>query len=515
MLAAAIIVLREVLEAALIIGIVLAASKGVAGSRRYVASGIAAGLLGAVVVAAGADALAAMAEGMGQELFNAGILLLAVAMLGWHNVWMGRHGAEIARDMTRVGHEVAAGTRPLIVLAVVVALAVLREGAEVVLFMYGLTAGGASSTAMLAGAAVGLAGGGLAGFIVYRGLLRIPLRHLFSITGLLILLLAAGMASQAAGLLVQAGRLPALADPAWDASQWLPQSSLAGQILHALIGYQERPSAMQILFFVITLGTVFVLMRWTAKRSSAPAARPLAAALLVIAAAAAATPRPAQAAHTVYSPIVEEGERAIEFRGHRDFDSSPARDGAGQAKLEFEWAPITRWRTELLLEMEREPGADRELTEIAWENVFQLTEQGERWADLGLLAEYAHSLEDDGNDKLELGFLAQKARGRHLTTANLIVERELSGTGVTEAECAFQYRYRLAETLEPGVEWYGALGETGQWGALSSQRQQFGPAVFGTVRGAGSKFRYEAAVLFGMTGESPATTLRLQLEYEF
>jgi hypothetical protein len=69
--------------------------------------------------------------------------------------------------------------------------------------------------------------------------------------------------------------------------------------------------------------------------------------------------------------------------------------------------------------------------------------------------------------------------------------------------------------MEPGVEWHGALGETGQWGALSNQRQQLGPAVFGTVRGASSKFRYEAAVLFGLTGESPATTLRLQLEYEF
>lgn len=515
MLAAAIIVLREVLEAALIIGIVLAASRGVAGSRRAVAAGIATGLFGAVVVAGGADAVAGMAEGMGQEIFNAGVLLLAVAMLGWHNIWMGRHGAEIARDMTRVGHEVAAGRRPLIVLAAVVALAVLREGAEVVLFMYGLTAGGASSSAMLAGAAIGLASGGLAGFIVYRGLLRLPLRHLFSITGLLILLLAAGMASQAAGLLVQAGQLPALADPAWDASRVLPQDSVAGQILHALVGYQERPSAMQVVFFLVTLVTVFVLMRWTARRSDAPAVRPVAAGLLVIAAAAVAIPRPAQAAHTVYSPIVEAGERAFEFRGHRDFDSGPEQDGAEQAKLEFEWAPFARWRAELLLEMEREPGADRELTEIAWENVFQLTEQGERWADLGLLAEYAHSLEDDGSDKLELGFLAQKAMGRHLTTANLIVERELGGDGVTEAEYAVQYRYRHAEALEPGVECHGALGETGQWGALSSQRQQLGPAIFGAVRGTGSKFSYEAAVLFGLTGESPAATLRLQLEYEF
>src|ERR1700746_892713 len=99
MLAIAIIVFREVLEAALIVGIVLAASQGVGRRGRWVGGGIGAGLAGALLAgggarlgAGGAETIAAAAAGIGQEVFNALILFAAVAMLGWHNIWMTRHG---------------------------------------------------------------------------------------------------------------------------------------------------------------------------------------------------------------------------------------------------------------------------------------------------------------------------------------------------------------------------------------------------------------------------------------
>ena len=136
MLASAIIVFREVLEAALIVSIVMAGSKGVAGRTAWVCGGVLAGVLGAGVVAAFA------AAGAGQELFNACVLFVAVVMLGWHCVWMGRHGRDIARHMSEVSHAVAAGSRPLYALGVVVGLAVAREGSEIVLFLYGIAAGG-------------------------------------------------------------------------------------------------------------------------------------------------------------------------------------------------------------------------------------------------------------------------------------------------------------------------------------------------------------------------------------
>jgi high-affinity iron transporter len=261
MLAAAIIMFREVLEAALIVSIVLAAARGVAGRGRWVAYGIGLGIAGACVVAAFAGAIASALQGRGQELLNAAILLLAVAMLGWHNIWMSRHGRELAQEMRAVGHDVAVGDRPLSVLMVVVTMAVMREGSEAVLFGYGLYAGGAHPASMLAGAAAGLAAGIAVGILLYKGLLRIPMAQLFTVTGWMVLLLASGMAADAAGLLTQAGLLPAIRDGVWNSAWLLSEQSMAGRLLHILVGYTQRPSALQIIFYLVTLMTVGGLMR--------------------------------------------------------------------------------------------------------------------------------------------------------------------------------------------------------------------------------------------------------------
>src|SRR5512141_558467 len=140
MLATAIIVFREVLEAALVVSIVLAATRGVVRRGLWVSGGVLGGLLGATAVALFADAIASAASGVGQELLNAAILFLAVIMLAWHNVWMSRHGRELASSLKSVGAAVRGGTRPMHVLAAVVGMAVLREGSELVLFLYGVAA---------------------------------------------------------------------------------------------------------------------------------------------------------------------------------------------------------------------------------------------------------------------------------------------------------------------------------------------------------------------------------------
>lgn len=265
MLATGIIVFREVLEAALIVSIVMAAAKGVAGRGRWVGYGIALGIVGACLVAAFAGVIAQAVQGRGQELLNAAVLLLAVAMLGWHNVWMSHHGKELARQMKAIGHDVAVGDEPLSVLMVVVTMAVLREGSEVVLFGYGIYASGAHAISMLAGAAGGVAVGVALGVLLYRGLLRIPTRHLFAVTGWMILLLAAGLAADAAGLLIQAGVLPAIREGVWNTSWLLNEQSLLGRLLHILVGYSQRPSAMQLIFYVAALAIIGSLM-WVVNR---------------------------------------------------------------------------------------------------------------------------------------------------------------------------------------------------------------------------------------------------------
>jgi high-affinity iron transporter len=278
MLATAIIVFREVLEASLVVGIVLAASRGVPRRGVWVASGIAAGIFGAALVAAGAGTIAAAVNGIGQELFNAAILFTAVAMLGWHNIWMNRHGRELAASAAALGKAVVGGTRPLYALALVVGIAVLREGSEIVLFLYGIAiASGSGGLGMLGGGVLGLAGGAAIGALIYLGLLAIPLRRLFTVTSWLILLLAAGMASQGAAFLMQANLLPSLGNDLWDTSSILSENSMLGLLLHVLIGYSAQPSGIQVVFYLVTLLVIGTLMRVMGRVTPTAPSRPAAA----------------------------------------------------------------------------------------------------------------------------------------------------------------------------------------------------------------------------------------------
>ncbi len=271
MLSALLIVFREVIEAGLIVGIVLAATQGVPRRGRAVSGGVLAGVLGACLVAAFAGQLAALFQGNGQELFNASILLLAVAMLTWHNVWMASHGREMARELKAAGHDVVTGKRTLAALGVVVGVAVLREGSEVVLFLYGIAAqGGTTNAGLLAGGALGLAAGAAVSALMYFGLLTIPAGRLFQVTSGLITLLAAGMAAQAVLFLQNGGYINVLNGTIWDTSWLLKEDSIPGRLLHTLIGYVEAPNGAQILAYIVTIAMILVLMRLIGK----PVARP-------------------------------------------------------------------------------------------------------------------------------------------------------------------------------------------------------------------------------------------------
>ncbi len=267
MLASALIVFREVFEAGLILGIVLSATRGVAGRAYWVLGGVLGGLFGACLVAAFAGAIGEAMQGSGQEVFNAAILLIAAVMLGWHNLWMARHGREMAGEMKALGRSVSNGSRTLMALAVVVGVAILREGSEVVLFLYGLAAGGDGGAALLGGCVLGLLGGGAVAAVLYRGLVSIPTRQLFRVTNVMLSLLAAGMAAQAAGFLIQADLLPAWGSHIWDSSAVLDEKSIAGRALHALIGYTDRPAGLQLVIYGLALAALLVAGRAVAPRA--------------------------------------------------------------------------------------------------------------------------------------------------------------------------------------------------------------------------------------------------------
>ena len=269
MLAALVIVFREVLEAGLIVGVVLAASRGVPGRGRVVALGILAGIAGSGVVAAFASQITSAFEGRGQELFTAGVLLLAVAMLTWHVVWMAQHAREMTARLRHLGEAVALGARSVGVLGAVVALAVMREGSEVVLFLTGIAMqSGEGAVPMALGSVGGLALGVVVSAVVYLGLAAVPLRRVFTVTGALVTLLAAGLAAQAVQQLSNVGLLNVFDGTLWDTSWLLSEQSWPGRVLHVLIGYIDRPTLMQAIAYLVTVAAILLLT--TTRRSASP-----------------------------------------------------------------------------------------------------------------------------------------------------------------------------------------------------------------------------------------------------
>ncbi len=508
MLSSALIVFREVLEAALVIGIACAATRGVQMRNRWVAGGIAAGIAGACLVALFAEAIAGWAEGMGQEIFNASVLLAAVAMLGWHNVWMARHGREMAQEMSALGQSVLSGARPLYALGAVIALAVLREGSEVVLFLYGIAAGGSSGVSMLAGSGAGLVAGGALGVLLYLGLLRVPTKHFFTVTAWMILLLAAGMASQAAGFLIQADYLPALGDQLWDSSAIVSHDSLTGEVLRTLIGYDAQPAGMQLLFYLTTLVTIGVAMKFFGRPLPVAPRAALPVILLAAAAASFTAPRAeAGVADKVYTPLVEYGETEVELRGGYVKDERAALNTTQAYVLDFGRGVTTWWFTELVLEIEKEPGASLEAEELEWENIFQLTEQGEYFVDLGFFAELKLPLEVEYAYGLEVGPMFQKDTGPLTHNLNLLAEWSFGNGFKTENELGYslQSRWRSGTAVEAGIQGFGA-----------EDAHLLGPAIFGGSRlGERGKFKWDAAILAGLTDDAEDWRLRWELEFEF
>jgi high-affinity iron transporter len=266
--ATALIVFRESLEAALFIGVIAAATRGLSGRRNWLGAGVGAGVLGAVILALLAQHIGSWFDGLGQDVINIGVLSLALAMLLWHCVWVTTHTRQMVSGARQLGQSVQEGQRTPWALLVVVALAVLREGAETVLFVGGSLTGSSttqSASVLLAGG-IGLAAGALVGVGLYVGLARIPTRHVFSVTNVLVALLAGSLASQLARALAQAGFIDPWTQPLWDSSQLLSPDSALGTLLHGLIGYDARPSGAQVAAYAAVLLFIYAGTRLLASK---------------------------------------------------------------------------------------------------------------------------------------------------------------------------------------------------------------------------------------------------------
>jgi len=268
MFSIAVVIFREIFEIALIVGILMAATHGLAKRGKWVLVGVFGGIAGSVLIAFFAERISQAAEGIGQEMLNAIILLIAGTLIGWTVLWMTRHGRELTQHLKQVGHSVVKGEKPIYTLAVVVTLTVLREGAEIVMFTYSAFITGGRPLELILGFLFGGFAGAAVGVILYYGLVKIPTKQIFTVTSWLLMFLVAGMVSQAAGYLTAAGVLPELVPAMWDTSRFLSENSLLGRFLQVLIGYTQRPSGIQVLVYAVTLTGLGIAIKLYGNASS-------------------------------------------------------------------------------------------------------------------------------------------------------------------------------------------------------------------------------------------------------
>ena len=263
---------RETLEAALVVGILLTYlhRAGERAGQRYVWLGAACAVLAAFACGVLSDGAVSLLDPDGQELLQAAILFLAVGVLSWMVVWMNRHARAIRGDLQRKA-DAAVATGRLFGLAVIAFVAVFREGVETVLFLWGVVAGRTAGAPALPLAVGGLAGAGLAvvtAWLFFRGFAFLSLPVFFRVTGILLLLVAAGLLTAGVNKLIGLGYLPPLVPQVWNTAWLVRDGSPLGAILAALVGYRSRPSLLEVLAFA----AYFPPMFWALRRPTAVAA---------------------------------------------------------------------------------------------------------------------------------------------------------------------------------------------------------------------------------------------------
>jgi high-affinity iron transporter len=262
MLAAALITLREGLEAALIVGIVLGYLRkiGHLDRQKAVWSGVAVALGASVVLAIVLQMLGADFEGRTEQIFEGVTMFLAVAILTYMVFWMRYQGQYLRQALEQEVKAAVSGQQGW-ALTGLAFFAVFREGVETVLF---LSAAGfaAEGNGALWGGLLGLAIAVVLGWLIFNTSTRIPLQRFFDVTSLLLLFFAAGLMAHGVHEFEEAGLLPPLVAPLWDINPILPENSLVGSFLKAILGYNGNPSLLEVFSYLVYWIAVLAGVRW-------------------------------------------------------------------------------------------------------------------------------------------------------------------------------------------------------------------------------------------------------------
>ena len=220
----------------------------------------------------------------------------------------------------------------------------------------------------------------------------------------------------------------------------------------------------------------------------------------------------------VYTPMVEQGEKEIDFKSGTTKQLDGTRSTVNS--MGFGYGASEYWFTEVYLKREKS-GSDG-LSIVEWENKFQLTETGKYPVDIGLITEIEVPMNNNKAPyEFKFGPLFQTEFGHVQLNGNLLFERKFGRNETNEpqnTEFGYQWqaKYRFKPEFELGMQGMGETGAWNDWSSTSNQNHRFGPAVFGKVKLAPKQaVKYNAALLFGSSQAAPNHTLRLQVEYEF
>jgi high-affinity iron transporter len=280
MLAGFLLGLREGIEAALIIGIVLGMLRKMNRMDRaplvWLGVGIASAL--SIGIAIALNVIGARFEGAAEELFEGVMMLLAAGVLTWMIFWMQKQGRETQRSLEAdVKNALAPGAKWALFL--VSFLAVLREGIELALFLTAVNfaepgrAGAEAPILGWLGGLLGLLGAIIIGWLTFESSLRLNMRRFFQFTSVILVFFAAGLVGHAIGEFNELGWIPRLVSPLYDVNSFISEASVLGKFLKALFGYIASPSLSQTIGYVGYFAVVLTLMRVLASKPAVKAVK--------------------------------------------------------------------------------------------------------------------------------------------------------------------------------------------------------------------------------------------------
>jgi high-affinity iron transporter len=262
MLKIAIVVFRECVEIALLLGIIMALTKKISNSRIYITAGVMVGVIGASIFAFFTKYISDSFAGMGDEIFDSIVILITVLLIIWTIVWMKGYNFELKRKLSDLSDNQNNGYKHNLLLVLVVASTILREGSEIILMVYGISsAEKIDIDYYLIGLGIGALSGLIFGSIIYIGLIKFAGKYIFKISSFLLMLIAAGLSCQAAAKLTSTGIISQLSYQLWDSSWLISDASSGGKLLNAVTGYTARPNGMQLVFYISTICIILILTK--------------------------------------------------------------------------------------------------------------------------------------------------------------------------------------------------------------------------------------------------------------